>query len=210
MIVRPPYTRLAPLYERGLMKVKTNTRVSSHTAQPRMPRRRRGEIRVAALLESAAATFAEKGYQAATMTEIAARADAAIGSLYQFFPSKEALAAALLRRYGEWMEVSQAELVRGAGTLTPRGFANTLIDRRLALPPEREAVLAVMDAPGAAGERARFGESTRRSIALALKAVNPALSPRRCRAMASVILQLLKQVPALVEEDWRQHLGVRR
>jgi AcrR family transcriptional regulator len=175
-----------------------------------MPRRRRGEIRVAALLESAAATFAEKGYEAATMTEIAARADAAIGSLYQFFPSKEALAAALLRRYGEWMEVSQTELVRRARTLSPRGFADTLIARRLELRPEREAVLAVMDAPGAAGERARFGESTKRSIALALKAVNPSLSNRKCRAMASVIIQVLKQVPALVEEDRRHHLGVLR
>src|SRR5882672_3892273 len=104
------------------MKVKTNTRASSHIAQPKMPRRRRGDIRVAALLESAAATFAEKGYEAATMTEIAARADAAIGSLYQFFPSKEALAAALLRRYGDWMEVSLTELVKGARTLTARGF----------------------------------------------------------------------------------------
>lgn len=192
------------------MKVKTNTRVSSHTAQPKLPRRRRGEVRVAALLESATATFAEKGYEAATMTEIAARADAAIGSLYQFFPSKEAIAAALIERYGEWMELSQTELVRKAGTLTPRGLANTLIARRLELPPEREALFAVMDAPGAAGERARFGEATKRSIARALRAVNPALSSRRCRAMSSVIVQMLKQVPALVEEDRHQHLGILR
>ena len=94
--------RLAYIYEGYLMKVKTNTRVSSRIAQARTPRRRRGEVRVAALLKSAAATFAEKGYEAATMTEIAARADAAIGSLYQFFPSKEAVAAALLERYGGW------------------------------------------------------------------------------------------------------------
>ena len=134
----------------------------------------------------------------------------AIGSLYQFFPSKEAVAAALLRRYGEWAEVSQTELVKEARMLTPRGFANTLIARRLELRPERKAVLAVMDAPGAAGERVRFGESTKRSIALALKAVNPSLSSRRCGAMASVIVQVLKQVPALVEEDRRQHLGVLR
>src|SRR5262245_43792395 len=113
------------------MKVKSNTRIASHSAQPKAPRRRRGEIRVAALLAAAAAVFAEKGYQAATMTEIAARAGAAIGSLYQFFPSKEALAAALLQRYGELMEQGLSELVAGARTLTPRGFADELITRRL-------------------------------------------------------------------------------
>jgi AcrR family transcriptional regulator len=190
------------------MKVKANMRAPSHTAEPKAPRRRRGEVRVTALLESAAATFAEKGYAAATMTEIAARADAAIGSLYQFFPSKEALAAALLRRYGEWMAAGQAELVAQAQTMTPRSFADALVARRLALPPERVAVLAVMDAPGAAGERARFAEASRRSIALALKVVNPSLPTKRCRAMASVIIEVLKQVPALVQEDQRQHLGV--
>jgi len=144
------------------------------------------------------------------MTAIAARADAAIGSLYQFFPSKEALAAALLSRYGEWMKVSLSKLVKEARTLTPRDLADTLIARRLERRPEREAVLAVTEAPGAAGERARFAESIRRHIALALKAVNPSLSSRRSRAMASVIVQVLKQVPVLVEEDRRQHLGIVR
>jgi AcrR family transcriptional regulator len=144
------------------------------------------------------------------MTEIAARAGAAIGSLYQFFPSKEALAAALLDRYGAFMEANLTELVKAARTMTPRGLADTLIARRLELHPEREAVHAVTDAPGAAGARARFGESIRQHLALALKAVTPSLPPRRCRAMASVIMQLLKQLPALVEEDRRQHLGAVR
>jgi AcrR family transcriptional regulator len=198
------------IYECALMKVKANTRTSSQIAQPREPRRRRGEIRVAALLESAALTFAEKGYQGATMTEIAARAGAAIGSLYQFFPSKEALAAALLQRYGELMEVGLAELVEGARTLTPRGLANELISRRLERRPEREAVLAVTEAPVAAGERARRGEAIKQHLARALKAVNPSLSGRRPRAMASVIVHLLKQVPGLVEEDRRRRLGLLR
>jgi AcrR family transcriptional regulator len=61
----------------------------------RTPKLRRGKARVAALTEAAAVVFAEKGYDAATMTEIAAKAGASIGSLYQFFPTKELLAAAL-------------------------------------------------------------------------------------------------------------------
>ena len=53
------------------------------------PKRERGKQRVAALMDAGAELFAEKGYEATTMTEIASRAGAAIGSLYQFFPSKE-------------------------------------------------------------------------------------------------------------------------
>src|ERR1700744_96221 len=63
------------------------------------PKRQRGKQRVAELLAAGAAVFAEKGFEAATMTEIAARADAPIGSLYQFFPTKEALADTLVQNY---------------------------------------------------------------------------------------------------------------
>ncbi|MDQ2711302.1 MAG: TetR/AcrR family transcriptional regulator, partial [Acidobacteriota bacterium] len=52
----------------------------------RVPRQERGERRVAALLEAAAAEIAEMGCEGATMSGIAERAGACIGSLYQFFP----------------------------------------------------------------------------------------------------------------------------
>ena len=50
------------------------------------PQRRPGRLRVAALLEAGAAVIAERGYEAATMAEVAARAGAPIGSLYQILP----------------------------------------------------------------------------------------------------------------------------
>ena len=55
----------------------------------RIPMQERGEKRVAGLLEAAAAIFAEVGFEAATMSDIAERAGGSIGSLYQFFPSKD-------------------------------------------------------------------------------------------------------------------------
>src|ERR1700744_2850525 len=64
-----------------------------------IPQRSHGKARVAAVLEAAAAVIAEEGYDAATMAQIAARARSPIGSLYRFFPNKEILAEALIRRY---------------------------------------------------------------------------------------------------------------
>jgi AcrR family transcriptional regulator len=63
---------------------------------PRAPRRARGQLRVEALLAAAAEVFALKGFDAATMTEIAAQSESSIGSLYQFFRTKEAVADALV------------------------------------------------------------------------------------------------------------------
>jgi hypothetical protein len=88
-------------YEYDLTKVNGNIagrkRATESSESP--PRRARGHARVAALLEAAGIEFAEKGYEAATMTAIAARAGASIGSLYQFFPTKDQIAGALLKSY---------------------------------------------------------------------------------------------------------------
>lgn len=65
----------------------------------RVPTQARGRERVARILEAAAAEFDERGYDAATTGSIAQRAGVPIGSLYQWFPSKGALLAAIAERY---------------------------------------------------------------------------------------------------------------
>ena len=86
---------------------------------PRIPQRKRGRERVAALLNAGAEVFFEKGYEAATMTEIAVRAGASIGSLYQFFPTKELLAKALHEAYLADLEAMLDGLGKEAAGLTP-------------------------------------------------------------------------------------------
>ncbi len=65
----------------------------------RLPRQVRGARRLARLLDAAEAVFAEVGYEAATTNAIAACAETSIGTLYRFFPHKDALAQALADRF---------------------------------------------------------------------------------------------------------------
>lgn len=65
----------------------------------KVPVQARGRARVEAILDAAAEVIAEIGVEAATTNAIAARAGAAKGSLYQFFPGKDAIVAALAARY---------------------------------------------------------------------------------------------------------------
>lgn len=69
----------------------------------RRPRQPRGEQRVALLLDAAAAVIAEHGLEGATAEAIAQRARTAKGSLYQFFPNRDAVLAALALRYADEM-----------------------------------------------------------------------------------------------------------
>ncbi|WP_327252826.1 TetR/AcrR family transcriptional regulator [Streptomyces sp. NBC_01244] len=61
------------------------------------PRRRqaRGERRIAQLLTAAAGVFCRTGYAAASTNAIAREAGVSPGTLYQFFPNKEAIAVEL-------------------------------------------------------------------------------------------------------------------
>jgi AcrR family transcriptional regulator len=92
--------------------------MSDDAVKPERKRQARGEKRMETLLDAAAEVFAEQGYKAAGTNEIARRAGASPGTLYQFFKNKEAIAVALTARYvarlraahGEAFDLSIAEL----------------------------------------------------------------------------------------------------
>lgn len=92
----------------------------------RRPRQSRGQARVELLLDAAAAVIAESGLEAATAEAIALRARTAKGSLYQFFPNRDAVLAALALRYADEMR----HIHEKAFPIDPRGLAlERLIDR---------------------------------------------------------------------------------
>jgi AcrR family transcriptional regulator len=71
-------------------------------AKPRKnPRQERSQAMVETILEAATRVFVKEGYARATTNRIATAAGVSVGSLYQYFPSKDAIAVELLRRYRE-------------------------------------------------------------------------------------------------------------
>lgn len=76
-----------------------DTSPPAETSMRRAPRQSRGQQRVTAILDAAEQLFAEAGYEASSTNELAARAGIPIGSIYQFFPNKEAILHALADRY---------------------------------------------------------------------------------------------------------------
>jgi AcrR family transcriptional regulator len=87
-------------YEQKLVSVKKRA--------PAKRRQARGQQRIQLLLDVAEQLFAELGFGATTTNAIAARAGMSPGSLYQFFPNKDAIAEALASRYLEQLHATQA------------------------------------------------------------------------------------------------------
>ncbi|MCP2170139.1 TetR/AcrR family transcriptional regulator [Goodfellowiella coeruleoviolacea] len=72
----------------------------SRRLQPRkQPRQVRAEHTRERILTAAAHVFAEHGYAAGTTNRIAERARISIGSLYQYYPNKDAILLALVDRH---------------------------------------------------------------------------------------------------------------
>ena len=178
--------------------------MSSEASVPgaRAPKRARGKQRVAELLQAAAEVFAEKGYEAATMTEIAARASAPIGSLYQFFPVKEALADWLVQNYLELLVTDLQALEERASRIDTETLVDTLLGLLRVHGRERAAAARLVEAR--MDERTRrttFRHMLRKRIAAILRVRSPTLSAEAARDMALMLVSLMKAVSALVDEE---------
>jgi AcrR family transcriptional regulator len=96
------------------------------------PRQTRSRGTVDAILEAAAQVFTTHGYAAGTTNRIAARAGVSIGSLYEYFPSKDALLVALMERHvaeGERVLADAAATIAASPGLdaTVRSFVRAMV-----------------------------------------------------------------------------------
>lgn len=163
--------------------------------EAKSPRRARGHARVAALLEAASAEFAEKGYEATTMTAIAARAQSSIGSLYQFFATKEQVAGTLMEQYVAELEAAFEALRQQAASPQLAAWLTMLFVTFRATHPAFVVLADALDvaAIGATGVRERM----RVGVASVLRALAPSLPEKEAMLRASVVQHLMKAAVAL-------------
>jgi AcrR family transcriptional regulator len=91
-------------------------------AARKRPKQERAQATVEAILAATAHILVREGFEAASTNRIAEKAGVSIGSLYQYFPSKEAVVGALLEQHvREMLQVTREGLERGAsGSLRER------------------------------------------------------------------------------------------
>jgi AcrR family transcriptional regulator len=107
-------------------------------------RQKRGALRVEAILQAAGALFAELGYDNVSTNLIAARAGVSPGSLYQFFPNKEAIAQAFAAdAVNQLSKVYDTIVVSEAMSLPLQAFLDTFIDGIIAFNRNHPGYLAL-------------------------------------------------------------------
>jgi AcrR family transcriptional regulator len=124
-------------YEPRLIKIVCGMSFSDSTALRHMPRQVRGQRKVDHIIRSAEALFAEVGFDQATTNAIAARAGVSIGSLYQFFASKEAILAAMADRYLEQTRVAMSKALESAHETRLDDLLTSLLETLVKLQEQR-------------------------------------------------------------------------
>jgi AcrR family transcriptional regulator len=159
-------------------------------------------------MQAAAAVIQERGFEAATMAEIAARADARIGSLYRFFPSKEAVAEALMQRYSEILQAEYDAIHARAALATPEEIADTFIDLFVRLYPQTRAATALLESrTDWTAVRQRFRAQALTGIRTALIICAADLGDNEADDIAAVVLNNMKTMVGMVKKDAPTSLG---
>lgn len=179
-----------------------SSQIASENSDPviREPKRRRGHARVAALVAAASEVFAEKGFDGATMTEIAARAGASIGSLYQFFPTKDLIANAVQADGSEALSLMLDGMRDKAGGMDAAQLADYLFERITLALEAHPAFVALTDGRAEAPHKKEMRLRMRAQIAGLFGQVTPPLPPGKPEIMAVIVLQLMKAAVIFMRE----------
>ncbi len=80
----------------------------------KLPRQRRSRVLVKRIVDAAADLLAADGYEALTTNRIAEAASVSVGSLYQYFPNKNAIVAALVEQLATGVQDDILDMLRRA------------------------------------------------------------------------------------------------
>jgi AcrR family transcriptional regulator len=162
------------------------------------PQRSVGRERVANLMTAAADVIRERGYDAATMAEIAERAGAKIGSLYRFFPSKEVLADALMQHCADVIDAACDEIDARLSALTTDELADLFVNFLARIHHETRALSALLEARSQwSAKRLEFREQALKRFANTLWLRAPGLQRKTAKDMAVVLLNNMKTMVAM-------------
>jgi AcrR family transcriptional regulator len=139
------------------------------TAPRKTPQQERSRHMVSSILDATARVLVEVGFSRTSTNLVAERAGVSIGSLYQYFPSREALVAGVGRRYAEEKRAKLESLLLESGGENLRTDIAIVVDAiELAQAADPELSYALVREVPKLGELDWREEVEARSFALAL------------------------------------------
>ncbi|BDP44648.1 TetR family transcriptional regulator (plasmid) [Deinococcus aetherius] len=180
---------------------------SKDAVQPRRrPRQVRSRRRVAKILDAALHVFAERGYGATTTTAIAEQAGVSVGSLYQFFPNKEAVLYALSERFDASFFTWLDEALAGSeGHRSTVEWIDALFDALVEMDQQHPGLFRVLahayTSPEFARAERHFNQQVARRVVTLLTPLAPHLAAGQLEVVATVCVEVTHALFHLASTD---------
>jgi len=128
----------------------------------KLPRQGRSKATVQAILDAAARVLVKEGYEGASTNRVADTAGVSVGSVYQYFPNKEALVGAVIDRHLDQMsELLQSKVLALADAPIPvaaRELVTVLLEAHQVEPKLHQVLLEEVPRVGKLDRLHRVGD----------------------------------------------------
>jgi AcrR family transcriptional regulator len=171
----------------------------------RVPRQSRSRETADAIVEAAARVFAESGLERATTTRVAEVAGVSVGSLYQYFPDKNALIEAIFERESRYLEARLVDLVGELGISDIPRVVRAYVELTIQTFEERAVLYRVLleEVPKVAGLAATqaVDHAAAKRLRLLLELGHHRLAPRNLDIASLLLVRALRYntIPVLRE-----------
>ena len=168
------------------------------TAPRKQPRQERSAATVDAILDATARVLCKTGYDRASTNRIATAAGVSIGSLYQYFPSKEALVAALAGRHMAKMtalvRAKLTEVARAPMAIAVRTIIHAMFEAHAVDPPLHKVLIEQVPRIGRLENLRAVESEVETLVAALLEARKRELRRTDVETMAFVLITVVEAV----------------
>lgn len=168
------------------------------TRPRKMPSQRRSRAMVDVILDATARVLRTTGYDRASTNRIALMAGVSVGSVYQYFPSKEALVAALVERHvAEMTSLVRGKLAEIAELpvhAAVRAMIDAMFEAHAVDPALHRVLIEQVPRAGRLQEVVRVEREVEALVTLFLEARRAELRPTNLGAAAFVLYNVVESV----------------
>jgi len=159
------------------------------------PRQARARVTIDAIVEASTQLLLERGYDRFTTARAAERAGVSVGSLYQYFPNKAALAAAVIDRACEAFLLALDHALAGRPRITLAECVRAIVDVILVshqlAPDLHRIVIDLAPRIGVADKTDRVSRKMAEAIEAILRMHTDEIAPGIDLATAATIIETL-------------------
>jgi AcrR family transcriptional regulator len=156
------------------------------------PTQARAKATVDAIIAAAAQVLITHGYEGTTTARVAQRAGVSVGSLYQYFPNKDALVAALIERHANELVSTVRDVLQRHSRATLAACVRAVIDATIAahrIDPRLHKILhEQVPRVGQLARAMRVSQDITHEIERSLRAHADELHPGLDPAVAAVVI----------------------